>query len=155
MGLFDVLPWKRRPSDLETVSALLDRPPSPRLSAAIEETARVLTQRRLGSGLASLRPRLILVFARQSADAAEKMASSYWTSDRGVNVGHDVFRAHQTALNTFLKVIDKRPQSRSALLDAVTAIDALIPAWRNAPGDADGYGIGTLHEIRRDLAALL
>jgi len=95
------------------------------------------------------------VFARQSADAAEKMASSYWTSDRGVNVGHDVFRAHQTALNTFLKVIDKRPQSRSALLDAVTAIDALIPAWRNAPGDADGYGIGTLHEIRRDLAALL
>jgi hypothetical protein len=102
-----------------------------------------------------LRPRLILVFARQSADAAEKMASSYWTSDRGVNVGHDVFRANQTALTTFLNVIDRRPRSRSALLDAVTAIEALTTAWRIAPGDTDGYGLGTLHEIRRDLATLL
>jgi hypothetical protein len=155
VGLFDGLFGRRRPTALEAVSALLDAPPSPRLAAAVEEVARVLTEARLGPALVGRRPQLILAFARQSADAAMRLSSSHWASDGGHNVGRDVFQAYGAALGAFLGVVDRRPRGRTPLLDAVLAIEGLIPVWRAAPGDPDGYGVATLHEIRRDLAALL
>lgn len=155
MGVFDGLFGRRRPSALEAVSALLDAPPPPRLAAAVDEVAGVLSEQRLGRAFAGHRPRLILIFARQSADAAMRLSSSHWVSDGGHNVGRDVLQAYGAALGAFLAVMDRRPRSRTPLLDAVVAIEGLIPAWRAGPGDPDGYGVATLHEIRRELADLL
>jgi len=155
MGLFSWLSRNRRSPVLEAVSALLPEPPSPRLAAAIETLAREVTDKRLGRRLASLRPHLILIFARQAEDAGRKLSDSYWTSDRGHNVGQDVFAAYGAALRAVLAVLDRRPRSRTPLLDAVTAVEALMPALRIEPADPDGYGLATLHEIRRDLASLL
>ena len=155
MGWFGGLFGKREPSALEAVSALLTEPPSPRLAAAIESVGRELTEARLGKGLAGLRPRLILIFARQAEDAMRKLSDSYWRSDRGHNVGLDVDQAYRAALGAFLKVLDRRPRSRTPLLDTAAAVEALMPALRIEPADPDGYGLATLHEIRRDLARLL
>ncbi|QTN19227.1 hypothetical protein HZ989_13540 [Brevundimonas sp. AJA228-03] len=133
----------------------MTNPPSPRLAAAIEAVGRTLTEKRLGKGLGRLRPRLILIFARQSEDATRKLSDSYWTSDRGHNVGIDVYHAYGNALAAFLVVLDRRPRSKTPLLDAAAAIEALMPPMRIEPADPDGYGLATLHEIRRDLASLL
>jgi hypothetical protein len=155
MGWFRGLFGKREPSALEAVSALLKGPPSPQLVGAIESVARELTEARLGKGLAHLRPRLILVFARQAEDAARKLSDSYWRSDQGHNVGIDVDRAYRAGLGAFLNVLDRRPRSKSPLQDAVAAIAALEPPLRIAPADPDGYGLATLGEIERDLTRLL
>jgi hypothetical protein len=155
VSVFDGLFGRRRPSALEAVSALLDAPPPPRLAAAVEEVARVLSEQRLGRAFAGHRPRLILIFARQSADAAMRLSSSHWVSDGGHNVGRDILQAYGAALGAFLAVLDRRPQSKTPLLDAALAREALMTDWRTREDDPDGYGIATLGEIRRDLATLL
>lgn len=155
MGWFRGLFGKREPSALEAVSALLTGPPSPQLAEAIEVVGRELTQDRLGQGLAGLRPRLILIFARQSEDATRKLSDSHWRSDRGHNVGTDVHHAYAAALGTFVNVLDRRPRSRTPLQDAVADIEALKPPMRVAPADPDGYGLATLGEIQKDLTALI
>jgi len=155
MGWFGGLFGKREPSALEAVSALLTGPPSPRLAEGIDAVARELTQARLGKGLARLRPQLILTFARQSEDAARRLSDSYWTSDRGHNVGQDGYYAYRAALGVFLKVLDRRPRSKTPLQDTVAAIEALKPPLRIEPADPDGFGLATLGEIQRDLSRLL
>ena len=155
MGWFGGLFGKRQPSDLDAVSALLTEPPSPRLAAAIESVARELTEARLGQGLAGLRPRLILIFARQSEDASRRLSDSHWTSDQGHNVGRDVYDAYRSALGTFLIVLDRRPRSKTPLQETIDAIEARKPPLRIAPADPDGYGLATLGEIQRDLSRLL
>lgn len=155
MGLFEGIFGKGRQPLLKEIAALLGAPPSPGLASAVGEIEKVLTRERVGPGLAILRPRLILIFARQSADARLRLSSSHWTSDGGHNVGRDVLQAYGAALGAFLAVLDRRPRSRTPLLDAAVAIEALTTDWRTAPGDPDGYGIATLHEIRRDIADLL
>lgn len=149
--------WFRlRPSRpiVDRVSDLLDRPPSADLVAAITATADRLTDARLGRRLRSLRPQLVLAFARQSADAAKRMSSAHWTSDRGRNVGLDVLQANEQALGLVLQVLVSRPAARRPLQTAIKALDGLIERRRGEPGDEDGYGLATLHEIRRDLALL-
>ncbi len=155
MGLFQRIFGKGGRPVLKEVAALLGEPPSPGLASAVGEIEKVLTHERVGPGLAILRPRLILIFARQSADATMRLSSGHWTSDRGHNVGMDVLRAQGLALVAFLAVLDRRPRSKRPLLEAAVAIEALTTDWRAAPGDPDGYGIATLHEIRRDIADLI
>lgn len=155
MGWFRSLFGKREPSNLVAVSALLDAPPSPRLAGSIEQVAEKLTEVRLGKGLVQLRPQLILIFARQSEDAARRLSDSYWTSDRGHNVGKDVYKAYSAALGAFLIVLDHRPRSKTPLLHAIAAIEALKAPLRIEPADPDGYGLATLGEIQRDLSGLL
>lgn len=146
-------PARSRPI-VDRVSDLLDRPPSTDLVAAITTMAERLTDARLGPRLRSQRPQLVLAFARQSADAAKRMSSAHWTSDRGRNVGLDVLQATEQALGLVLHVLDSRPAARWPLRAAIEALDALIEPRRGEPGDDDGYGLATLHEIRRDLALL-
>ncbi|MDO9586909.1 MAG: hypothetical protein Q8R45_15450 [Brevundimonas sp.] len=146
----------RRPSRsiVARVSELLKEPPAPGLAGAIVSTADILTDALLGPRLKALRPQLILTFARQSADAARRMSSSHWTSDRGHNVGLDVLHAHDQALGLFRQVLTSRPGPRRPLRDTVAALDAAIERRRELPGDEDGYGLATLRELRRDLARL-
>lgn len=139
---------------VDRVSDLLDRPPSADLAAAIAATADRLTETRLEPGLKALRPQLVLAFARQSADAVRRMSSAHWTSDRGRNVGLDVLQAHDQALGLFIEALESRPATRRPLQTAIKTLDALIERRRTEPGDDDGYGLATLHEIRRDLALL-
>jgi hypothetical protein len=139
---------------VDRVSDLLDRPPSTDLVAAITAIADRLTDARLGPRLGSQRPQLVLAFARQSADAAKRMSSAHWTSDRGRNVGLDVLQANEQALGLFIQVLESRPPARRPLEAMIKALDALIERRRSEPGDDDGYGLATLHEIRRDLALL-
>lgn len=146
----------RRPSRsiVVRVCELLADPPSPELIKAVTATADTLTDDLLGPGLRALRPQLVLVFARQSADAARRMSCGHWTSDRGHNVGRDVLQAHDQAINLFRQALASGTSQGRPLKDTVAALDALIERQRDRPGDEDGYGLATLHEIRKDLARL-
>src|SRR5690606_272066 len=121
---------------------------------AVEETARLLTPSTLGPGLRPLHPQLMLIFARQRADANARLASDHWRSGGGRNVGMDVLAAEGRARAVLLDVAARRPPSRRPLAEVLERRDALIEAQRAGPGDADGYGVATLHEIRRELAEL-
>lgn len=146
----------RRPSRsiVDRVSELLRDPPSPELIKAVTAVSDILTDDLLGPGLRALRPQLVLVFASQSADAARRMSSDHWTSDRGHNVGRDVLHAHDQAITLFRQALASRARRGRPLDDTVAALDALIDGQRDRPGDEDGYGLATLHEIRKDLARL-
>ena len=108
----------------------------------------------LGPGLRSSYPALVLVLARQLADANARLASSHWSSGGGRNVGMDVLEARGRALGVLVAVGARRPAPRRPLSEIAEALEGLIAAQRNGAGDADGYGLGTLREIQRDIALL-
>jgi len=94
------------------------------------------------------------IFQRQVMDGERRLGDPYWQSGTGRNVGYDVLEATHAARGA---VQTARASSGDRGLvpgRAVDALDALIADWRKRPGDDDGYGIATLHEIRRDLSAL-
>lgn len=129
-------------------------PLSPDLARAVEATAPALTPERLGPRLRPLRPQLVLAFARQRADADRRLASDHWRSGSGHNVGLDVRAAEARARALLLEVAARRPPSRRPLRETLERLDALIETQRAGPGDVVGYGLATLHELRRDLAEL-
>ncbi len=137
------------------VSALIDGPLTPALRSAIVETAAGLTPRALGSRFAPYREELILILARQLADANRRLSSGHWSSGGGRNVGMDVLQAQGAALAAVKALAARRPRPRDPLGALLKALDELIAARRAAPGDDDGYGIATLGEIRRDVERLI
>ena len=145
---------QRLKSLVETVAVLRGEALSPALESAVIETARALNPDALGPRLRSSYPALVLIFARQLADANTRLASSYWSSGGGRNVGMDVLEARARAQALLVAVAARRPAPRRPLSEIVDALDGLIAAQRNAAGDPDGYGLGTLREIQRDVAQL-
>jgi len=155
MGLIDRIFGKRRLRSLvERVALLRGEALLPELERAVIETARILKPGAVGRRLRPFYPQLVLIFARQRADGQARLASSHWTSGGGRNVGMDVLEAQAVAQNLLVRVLARRPPFRRPLSEMVEALDALIDARRNADGDPDGYGLGTLHEIQRDIAEL-
>ena len=124
--------WRER-GLVRRITGLVPAPLSPDLRTAIIETGASLTTKVLGPRFRAYRDELVLIFARQLADATRRLSSSHWSSGGGRNVGMDVYGAHGRAL---------------------AALKALA-AQRAAPGDDDGYGIATLGEIRRDVERLI
>ena len=94
------------------------------------------------------------IFQRQVMDGERRLGDRYWQSGAGRNVGYDVLEATAAARRAVQPALASSRTRRQALLRADDALDTLITGWRERPGDDDGYGIATLHEIRRDLAAL-
>jgi len=137
------------------VSALLGGPPPPGLRAAIIETAAALTPKVLGPRFRPWRDELILIFARQLADANMRLASGHWSSGGGRNVGMDVLQARGRALGALKALAASRPRPRDPLGALLMALDDLIAARRAEAGDDDGYGIATLGEIRRDVERVI
>lgn len=135
------------------VSALLAGPPPPGLRAAIIETGAALTPKALGPRFRPWREELVLIFARQLADAAMRLSSSHWSSGGGRNVGMDVLQARGRALAALKTLAAQRP--RDPLDSLLKALDELMIAQRASAGDDDGYGIATLGEIRRDVERLI
>lgn len=135
------------------VSTLHDGPQPPGLRAAILETAAGLTPKALGPRFRPYRDELILIFARQLADATMRLSSSHWSSGGGRNVGMDVLQARGRALSALKALAVQRP--RDPLGALLNVLDDLMAAQRAAPGDDDGYGIATLGEIHRDVARLI
>jgi hypothetical protein len=123
------------------------------LRAAIVETAAALTPKVLGPRFRPWRDELILIFARQLADATMRLSSSHWSSGGGRNVGMDVLQARGRALAALTALAGRRPRDPLAAL--LAALDELMAAQRAAPGDDDGYGVATLGEIRRDVERLI
>lgn len=119
---------------------------SPRLISAIRDTASVLGAPLSRGALRRHRGRIIVILARQLADANERLSSSHWTGADGHNVGRDVFQAYGIALD-----VARRARS---LEDLIETLIAAATAYRSSPGDPDGYGSATLGEIERDLKAL-
>lgn len=94
------------------------------------------------------------IFQRQVMDGQRRLGDPHWQSGAGRNVGYDVLDATEAARRAVQTALTVSRTRRQALLRADDALDSLITGWRERPGDDDGYGIATLHEIRRDLAAL-
>jgi hypothetical protein len=94
------------------------------------------------------------IFQRQVMDGERRLGDPHWQSGTGRNVGYDVLEAAQAARGAVRTALAGSGDGGLVPGKAVDALDALIAAWRNRPGDDDGYGIATLHEIRRDLSAL-
>ncbi len=135
------------------VSALLAAPPTPGLRTAILETGAGLTPKVLGPRFRAYREELILIFARQLADATMRLSSGHWASGGGGNVGMDVLQAHGRALAALKALAARRP--RDPLEALLKALDDLMAGQRVSAGDDDGYGIATLGEIRRDVERLI
>jgi len=119
---------------------------SPRLISAIRDTASALGPRLAGGTFRRHRGRIIVILARQLADANERLGSNYWTAGDGHNVGRDVFQAYGVALE-----VARRARSMDELIETLAVAAA---AYRDRPGDPDGYGSATLGEIERDLTLL-
>jgi hypothetical protein len=94
------------------------------------------------------------VFQRQVMDGDRRLGDPHWQSGAGRNVGYDVLEATAAARRAVQPLLAVCRTRRQLLLRADDALDTVIARWRERPGDDDGYGIATLHEIRRDLAAL-
>lgn len=129
----------------EAIQACAKRPPR-RLMSAITETASALGLRLSQGELRPLRGRIILILARQLADANERLGSSHWTGSDGHNVGRDVLQAYGVALGAV-----RGSGSIEALVEALASQSR---AYRDRAGDPDGYGSATLGEIERDLRHL-
>ena len=149
--------WTRWAEDrlVRRVLGLMAGPAPEGLRSAIVATAAALSPGDLGPRFRPYRDELILIFARQLADANMRLSSSHWTSGSGRNVGHDVLRARQGALETLRRVAALKPPPRDPLGALLGALEDLMTAHRQAPGDDDGYGIATLGEIHRDLTRLI
>jgi len=135
------------------IACLVPAPLSPELRAAIVATGAGLTAKVLGPRFRPYRDELVLIFARQLADANRRLSSSHWSSGGGRNVGMDVYFAHGRALAALKALAAQRP--RDPLDALLKVLDDLMDAQRAAPGDEDGYGIATLGEIRRDVERLI
>lgn len=155
MGWIDrMFETRRLRSIVKAVAALRGEALSPALESAVVDTARALKPEALGPGLRPAYPALVLVLARQLADANARLASSHWSSGGGRNVGMDVLDARARAQALLVAVAARRPTPRRPLSEFAEALDGLVAAQRNAAGDSDGYGLGTLREIQRDIAQL-
>ena len=119
---------------------------SSQLMSAIRSAASALGSEPWHGPLRHHRGRIIVILARQLADANKRLGSSYWTGPDGHNVGLDVFKAYGIAL-----AVAGRARSLDELKATMTAAAA---AYRERPGDPDGYGSATFGEIERDLKAL-
>lgn len=135
------------------IAGLVPAPLSPDLRAAIVATGAGLTTKVLGPRFRPYRDELVLIFARQLADATRRLSSSHWSSGGGRNVGMDVYFAHGRAVAALKALAAERP--RDPLNALLKVLDVLMDAQRAAPGDDDGYGIATLGEIRRDVERLI
>ena len=135
------------------VTGLVPTPLSPELRAAVVQTGAGLTAKVLGPRFRPYRDELVLIFARQLADANRRLSSSHWSSGGGRNVGMDVYFAHGRALTALKALAARRP--RDPLNALLKVLDDLMDAQRAAAGDDDGYGIATLGEIRRDVERLI
>jgi len=116
------------------------------LMSAIRSTASALGSEPWHGPLRQHRGRIIVILARQLADADQRLGSSHWTGADGHNVGRDVFQAYGIALG-----VARRARSLEELIETLIAASA---TYRGGPGDPDGYGSATLGEIERDLKAL-
>lgn len=145
---------RRLRSLVRTAALLRGEGLSPALERAVVDTARTLEPRALGPRLRIFYPQLVLIFARQRADGEARLASSHWSSGDGRNVGMDVLEAQAVAQGLLIRLQSRRPTSRRPLSDMVEALETLIDARRTGDGDPDGYGLGTLREIQRDIAEL-
>ena len=155
MGWIDrMFETRRLRSLVKTVAGLRGEALTPALESAVLETARGLKPDALGPRLRASYPALVLVFARQLADANARLASSYWSSGGGRNVGMDVLEARARAQALLITVAARRPAPRRPLSEFAEALDGMVAAQRNAAGDPDGYGLGTLREIQSDIARL-
>jgi hypothetical protein len=94
------------------------------------------------------------IFQRQVMDGERRLGDPHWQSGTGRNVGYDVLEATHAARGAVQTALASSGDRSLVTGSAVDALDALIADWRKRPGDDDGYGIATLHEIRRDLSAL-
>ena len=94
------------------------------------------------------------IFQRQVMDGERRLGDPHWQSGTGRNVGYDVLEATHAARGAVQTALASSGDRGPAPGRAGDALDALIADWRKRPGDDDGYGIATLHEIRRDLSAL-
>lgn len=142
-----------RASSLEAIEASAT-PPSQQLSSAIEQTASALGLRLSPGRLRPLRGRIILILARQLADANKRLGSSHWTGSDGHNVGQDVLQAYRIALGVVRgtgRDGTRPPGSVDELIEALVRASA---DYRNRAGDPDGYGSATLGEIERDFRQL-
>lgn len=119
---------------------------SAQLMSAIRSTTSALGSEPWNGPLRRHRGRIIVILARQLADANQRLGSSYWTGADGHNVGGDVFQAYGIALG-----VARRARSLDELLGSLIAASA---TYRGGAGDPDGYGSATLGEIERDLKAL-
>ncbi len=119
---------------------------SPHLMSAIRDLASTLGPELSRGPLRRHRGRVIVILARQLADANQRLGSSHWTGADGHNVGRDVFQAYGIALG-----VVRRARSLEDLIETLIAASA---TYRAGPGDPDGYGSATLGEIERDLKAL-
>jgi hypothetical protein len=135
------------------IAGLVPTPLSPELRAAVVETGASLTAKVLGPRFRSYRDELVLIFARQLADATMRLSSSHWSSGGGRNVGMDVLQARGRALAALKTLAARRP--RDPLDALLRTLDELMIAQRASAGDDDGYGIATLGEIRRDVERLI
>jgi len=155
MGWIDrMIETRRLRSLVKAVAGLKGEALSPALESAVVETARGLKPGALGSRLRASYPALVLVFARQLADANNRLASSHWSSGGGRNVGMDVLEARARAQALLIAVAARRPAPRRPLQEFVGALEGLIAARRSAADDPDGYGLGTLREIQSDIARI-
>lgn len=155
MGAAEMFRRWRDEALVRRVSALLAGSLQPGLRVAIIETGAALTPKALGPRFRPYREELILIFARQLADATMRLSSSHWASGGGRNVGMDVLQARGAALAALKALAARRPPPRDPLDSLLKALDDLMAARRAAPGDDDGYGIATLGEIRRDVEQLI
>ena len=94
------------------------------------------------------------ILQRQVMDGERRLGDPHWQSGAGRNVGYDVLEATEASRRAVQTALAVSRTKRQVLHRAVDALDALIVRWRERPGDDEGYGIATLHEIRRDLSAL-
>jgi len=129
----------------EACEASPKRPSQPMMSA-MKETSSALGLSLSGGPLRRLRGRIILILARQLADANERLNSSYWTGPDGHNVGQDALQAYGVALEVVRKA--------GSLPDLIESLTVQSAAYRGRAGDPDGYGSATLGEIERDLRNL-
>ncbi len=139
---------------LKEIAALRSEPLPSGLESAIIETSRVIPPKTLPGLKRSLYAPVVLIFARQLADANARLGSNYWSSGGGRNVGIHILQAQGRARVVLVDVMNRRPTVRRPLVETVGALDRLIDAQRADAADEDGYGLGTLHELRRDLAEL-
>ena len=119
---------------------------SPQLISAIRDTASALGTEPWRGSIRRHRGRIIVILARQLADANQRLGSSHWTGSDGHNIGRDVYQAYGIALG-----VARRARSLEDLMATLTAAAA---TYRAGPGDPDGYGSATFGEIERDLKAL-
>ena len=138
----------RTAADESFEEAMAACPPqaSPHLTSAIRDIASTLGPELSRGPLRRHRGRIIVILARQLADANQRLGSSHWTGADGHNVGRDVFQAYGIALG-----VARRARSLDDLIETLIAASA---TYRSSPGDPDGYGSATLGEIERDLKAL-